>query len=172
MTLSPRFLIAAAFAAGIAGGFAAASLLRSDSVGDDYLRQLDARLERIEASRGALPPSTTVAAAFDSPALRREIRQMLQEELRAFASTGAGSASPAAKPEPPPPSAESVAATEQAHRLLEAAATARRWTDRDREQLRVLLPQLTNEQRQEILTSLIPAVNRGDIKVETTGSIY
>jgi hypothetical protein len=97
---------------------------------------------------------------------------MLQEELRAFAGSATSSASPATKPEPPPPSAQSVAATEQAHRLIEAATTARRWSERDREQLRVLFPQLTNEQRQEILTSLLPAVNRGDIKVETTGSIY
>ncbi|NOT58228.1 MAG: hypothetical protein HOP18_26795 [Deltaproteobacteria bacterium] len=66
-------------------------------------------------------------------------------------------------------SPENQVAYQGASAVVRTAIAAKRWTDEDRQALNDALSQLTKEQYQELMELLLPAINRGEIKVETAG---
>jgi hypothetical protein len=67
---------------------------------------------------------------------------------------------------------ENKAAYQSASSVVRTALTAKRWTDEDAHTLRVTMGQLTREQHDELMELLLPAINSGEIKVETTGPVF
>lgn len=163
-------LLLVALCAGLAG-FLGGRLYQNDAA----LRRLEARLIPAAAEvpgPAAVTPVIPVGAApalsIDEVALRREIRQVLQEELRSLDREARVAAENTPK-EPQPPSAEANAALRDSHRLLQTAIRAHRWTDRDVTELRALMSQLTEAQRDEVRATLVPAINRGELTMEISG---
>ncbi|NOK34046.1 hypothetical protein HMI49_12665 [Corallococcus exercitus] len=160
-----------------AAGFAAAAWLgpaEGRAVRSDALERQEARLEealrKLEAcppAAEALPLRTTVAV--DTAGLREEIRQILKEELRAATSAPTPSAP---EPRPPEPTPQSVAAFNQGRGLVENAVATGRWSEAQRQELRSLLSQLTPEQRQEIIRTLVVSINSGKVKVDVVGAPF
>jgi hypothetical protein len=52
---------------------------------------------------------------------------------------------------------------------VQYALTVGRWTDDDAQALQAALPYLTQDQTMEVSEMLLPAMNRGEIAVETNG---
>jgi len=67
---------------------------------------------------------------------------------------------------------ENRAAYQSASAVVHAAVSAKRWTEDDAHTLREALGQLTKEQHQELMELLLPAINRGEVAVETPGSLF
>ena len=124
--------------------------------------------------RAALPASErslpTMAAPQqtidDEAALRGEIGAILRDELGKARPETERVATVAATP----PSQESLIAHEQSQSLVARAVSVRHWTRDDAETLRRLLPHMTDEQRDEAFHTLLPAINRGEITLDFTGS--
>jgi hypothetical protein len=55
----------------------------------------------------------------------------------------------------------------EAETIVNNALIAKVWTDADRKQLHVRLRNLTREQRRDLMRSLVPAVNSGQLDLET-----
>jgi len=171
-----------------------------EAVPDEYgqiLRQTHARLDRVEqtlttlagavgdaiqasarleehSARSAEPVRSTPQALPSEQALRQEIAQILREELwNVLAAAGAGADGvqaedmAAAKVLDTP---QNVEAYTRAHEVVRGALASRYWADDDAQELRQSFASLTNAQREEILQILFPAINRGEIAVETSGS--
>jgi hypothetical protein len=109
--------------------------------------------------------ATYVAApAIPAESIRSAVRDALREERHE-----ACAPAPAPPPPPPPPEPD-PAALDSGRALVSAALAARRWGPDETADLRALLPQLSDAQRAELLRTLLPAVNRGEIEVN--GSIF
>jgi hypothetical protein len=74
-----------------------------------------------------------------------------------------------ARAPPAPPSPQSEAAHAQSLELLSAARDRRHWTSEDASALHRLMPQMTQEQCDDILHTLLPALNRGEITADFAG---
>lgn len=112
----------------------------------------------------------TVVAALGSAegaALRAELARIIRDELRGGKAEVAAQAPTKAAPDEA--SSESVAATADAHRLIESAMGARRWTDREAEAMRQLMPAMTDAQRDEITHRLLAAINTQALKLDVAG---
>jgi hypothetical protein len=125
----------------------------------------DVEPRRLQAQPDARPFLVAAAAIPDSEGVRRDVRQILREELRAFVAQRpelGSSSAPATTP-----TRQNEEAMSQAQVMLQAATGKRTWTRDDARALRQLMPQLTADQQQEVMHTLIPLLNAGDIKVET-----
>jgi hypothetical protein len=69
-------------------------------------------------------------------------------------------------------SPENHAAYQSVSAVVRAAVAAKRWTDEDAQDFRATLGRLTKEQHQELMELLLPAINRGEVTVETSGSLF
>jgi len=170
------FLVAAVSAAG--GVFAGRSSAHAAALDGRRLEQslgrLDRRLQQIEES-GAGPPCTGSAVAFavDSPALRGEIRQVLAEELRATLAGVRGGRDPGGSSGAAAQAAEEMriaqarsAALDRGHELLDGARSTRTWSAQQAQEMRSLLPDLSDEQRTALVDELLGAVRSGDLTAE------
>jgi hypothetical protein len=108
---------------------------------------------------------------IDQQQLAAEIRAVVREELARNHNEA-----PAPNQEPPPaaalPTVEQVTAQDQAHAVVDGARRSGHWTEEDRAQLRQQLPQMSDAQRDEVLTTLIPAINRQEIKIDVRGAPF
>ena len=66
---------------------------------------------------------------------------------------------------------ENINAYREAQDLVSFAINEGVWTDEDVHELRSALPHLTTEQRTEVLQTIIPAINAGEIVVESSGPL-
>src|SRR5437870_4216581 len=159
------------------------------TAGNEYvqaLHQNTARLDRIEravtaltgavgdtARAGANPQGRLAGALPSETALRQELARILREELRGvLAAVGGGEDGARAKEMAAAKvlnTPENIEAYAKAHDVVRVALAARRWTDEDAQDLRQALASLTDDQREEILQLLFPAINRGEIVVDTKG---
>jgi hypothetical protein len=169
--------------------FVSSPATKSEAVLDEYaqiLRQSQARWDRIERTLTTLAGAAGGAARAGSSlkgcsaealpserALRQEISQILREELwNVLTAAGAGTDGARAKELAAAKilnTPENIEAYAQAHELVRAALSSGYWTDENVQELRQSLAYLTDEQREEILRILIPAINRGEVAVETSG---
>jgi len=159
----------------------------TDEIGK-YVRSLQQHAEQLakieqtlatltQAAQGAASASfvsdrrqTTTASA--SGMLRQEIAQILRDELRSLHVAGNDGNSSSAEESSATEilnTPENIEAYTQAHEVVRVALSTRRWTDEDVEALWQTFAFLTNEQQKEMLQTLIPAMNRGEIAVETSG---
>jgi hypothetical protein len=135
-----------------------------------------ARLTERTASRAL--ERTVVAAppiAISEAAIRAAVAEAVREELRAQTRTGARPATvtpaePAIREARIAP--ESVEALESSRVLVSGAIAAHRWGPEEAAELRGQLGLLTELQRDEILHTLMPAINRGELQVSTTGALF
>src|SRR5262249_2479099 len=116
----------------------------------------------VEIRETALP-----APALDGAQLASLIRGVVREEM--------GRVQPAAtavqekEPVRAEPSVEQVEAHERGQDLVAAAQRTGHWTSEDRHQLRALMSQLSATDRDDLLHTLIPAINRQEVKVDLVG---
>jgi hypothetical protein len=128
-----------------------------------------AALERGAPDQGA-PSSTEGDRAAPPPALPLDqLRSVLREEIdRALDGHRAAQEDPQA-PAKPPATPEQTAAFGRAADLLHGARDRQHWTEQDRDKLRSLLPQLAPQDLAEVLHTLVPALNRGEIQIDFKG---
>lgn len=141
---------------------------------------LAARLDRLEEKLDALQPTAlfaTSSGAGGQPAVGNasleQIAAVLRHELersghQAPASEEQARAEQAAVEAKP----ENAPAQARAERVVSQALAARRWTQEDAQALRESMSALSAEQTDALLERLIPAVNRGEVTVEESGSLF
>jgi hypothetical protein len=129
------------------------------------------------ASRAQPAPPVAVVAAR-SPAERApiivadrglsetDLRRVVQEEL------SVGGRADSAALAPPAASPGDRAAFDAAMRRVSLAIAQRRWTRDDAEGLGRALETTSPEQRTAILHTLIPALNRGEVKLTYRGELF
>jgi hypothetical protein len=124
----------------------------------------------------AKPDGHVVATLPGETVLRQEVNRLLREELRdVLAAVGAGEAQAQGEEveaEETEQTQENKEAFDTAYDIVGNALTVGRWTDDDGHSFRHALTSLTGKQQEELLELLIPAVNRGEIKVETVGPLF
>jgi hypothetical protein len=153
---------------GGAGGFGAA---RARSSEDKALRrelgEVIAALREHDDARGPSwgPPAAATVAAFDAPALRAEISRIVREAIREGAPPAERAATPP-RVEPTPDNFDALASGQQ---ILDTALARKVWTQADGQDFKALLARVTPEQREELMTALLPALNRGDLKPDFAG---
>ena len=74
-----------------------------------------------------------------------------------------------APPPPPEPMPENLEAAETAHRTIRAAIEIKRWTEADRAKVRLLMPQMTDAQQDEIRRELARAINSQELHPDVIG---
>jgi hypothetical protein len=156
--MSPKVLLPIGMMSCVALGFAVA---RWSSAAPPPANRAEAAMPA--ATVAMRPVTISTSGRVDEAALRGVVRDVLREELR--------SAQPAAAPAPPSPlpTAASVDAHDKGLELVQSARARRHWTSDDVAAMRHLLPQLTQEQREEVFHTLLPAFNRGEIAVDVHG---
>lgn len=77
-----------------------------------------------------------------------------------------------AREAPVEPSAEQLAARDDGMALVAGARNAGRWTQEDRQRFRQLMVKLDAKEREELLSTLIPAMNRQEIKPDVNGEPF
>ena len=112
---------------------------------------------------------TSEVHELDRVALRAEIREAVRLAMPSCESHAVVAAPVLV---PATPTAEGDDAFERGQSLVTAAQSARRWTDKDRTELRPLMAQMSDDQRGQILASLLPMVNRGEVAVEVEGAPF
>jgi len=100
---------------------------------------------------------------------RGALRQVIREELSAALDDRDANAAAANEPEPEAPTEANLAATKRAHAVVASARKAGEWTKADAKALRAEFKQMNDAQREELITTLFPAINRGEIKVRYRG---
>lgn len=109
--------------------------------------------------------------AVNDDKLRQDIARILQDELRlALAETNSEvehARFEDARLQDILNSPENREAYQGAQDLVQFALTTKRWTENDAQALRAALTHLTQEQAAEVFEQLIPAINRGELVVET-----
>jgi hypothetical protein len=105
------------------------------------------------------------------PALRDAIHDAVQDELRdALAERDALAPAPqVADAAPAEPTPDEVAAAAHAHAMLADARTTGRWTRADGNALRAAMRDLTRAQRDELMSALYVAINRGELTPDFNG---
>ena|SRR5215510_846334 len=99
-----------------------------------------------------------------------ELRRVVKEELAASGLDQGGRS--AREPVQPAPPSANPAAFDQGMRRVNQAIAQRQWTPDDAAALDHTLETASPEQRAEILHTLIPALNRGDIKLTYRGALF
>jgi len=133
----------------------------------DETRRLAERFESVEqicnrSIRSSAPVAGNQPNAFLAP------EQV--ERLSAAVATRVTEANAPAPPAEPTP--ENFAAEEQANQRVSAAIGAKHWTQADQAQLRLLIPQLTDEQRSELTHRIVIAINRQEMTLDVRGPIF
>ena len=119
---------------------------------------------------------TQVAVQANDDASRQALARIIRDEVRqavADASPEAQRAREEALAEAEVlASPENRAAYQSATDVVQAAVAAKRWTEEDKEDFREAFGLLTNDQRMELMNTLAPAINNGEVKVEVTGPLF
>lgn len=99
----------------------------------------------------------------ETPSASREERQ---PPAPAPMPPGGGAAGASAAAEPPTVTEQQQHALDAQARLLDQAIEAGVWTDQDVEMMRILLPRISPEQRQDAFTAVSRAINQGQLELE------
>jgi hypothetical protein len=127
-------------------------------------------------TKGSLPKTTCTSSQSNEHNSRQAIAQIIREELQHALLRG--------NPENQQARAEEIAVAQALHSpenraayqsaaaVVHTALVTGRWTDEDGRIFRDAFVQLTNDQRTEVMELLAPAINRGEIVVETSGPLF
>jgi hypothetical protein len=102
------------------------------------------------------------------PATQETIRAMLRGEIEAALDERAAAAGEAASAAEAPSEA-AFEATERGHAVIRAALETGKWTREDAAALRAQLIAATPAQREELLSTLFPLLNRGELVSDFRG---
>ncbi len=129
-------------------------------------------LER-SGTPGVHPEPTCATAQSGDSVTQQALSKIMREELRQALAQWSPDSQQARAQEIATAqlrnSPENRAVYQSASDVVRTAVAAKRWTDDDAQTLREAMWQLTKEQYLELMEILIPAINRGEIKVETAG---
>ena len=125
------------------------------------------------SSAKALPPAVAApavraAVAIDQTALRAEVGRIVAQECRRIGGGDAAPSSAVPAPAPPQPTAEQLDAQDQAQDLVTRALAAGVWDADHVLALRALIPQMTSDQRDQVLGALFRALNDGRLRTTST----
>lgn len=132
-------------------------------------------LEPAPTQARACPPSgLPTEVVLDIAAVQGAVRAVVREELQPLMTSRCATPEPirGSAPPPPPRPAESGEALKSAQRVVLDAISTRSWGEPQVQTLRQLLPLLDAAQREEVFNSLFPAINNGEIEVNTEGPIF
>ena len=127
---------------------------------------------------GAAPAASRTAGSSARTLDQRQldaIRRAVRDEVNAAIAERDAEHSaeePPAADESTPETPGNLAAAASAQALVEAARRSRRWKREDAASLRSAIAKMNAAQRDEILSTLIPAVNRGEIKPDYPGFLF
>ena len=154
----------------------------ADSQHDQRLGQLEQTVTaltqalQVNQTQDARPEPTRGAVQANDEGSRQALAQIIREEVRqavADASPEVQQAQEEAIAEAQIlNSPENRAAYQSASSVVTTAVAAKRWTEEDKETLRFAFGLLTNNQRMELMNTLAPAVNGGEVKVEVIGPLF
>lgn len=130
-------------------------------------------LHATQANPAPSEPTRETASPTESPRrlahlIRKEIRQAMANESpdnRRAREEAEVVAQVLASP-------ENRAAYASATQVVAGAVATRRWTEEDKVAFRAAFSHLTNEQRAELMRTLAPAINRGELQVEIRGPLF
>lgn len=129
--------------------------------------QLESRSEKNSAPRETVFASCN--ALVDPGVLRDAIRSALAEAPVTPAAKYGADAAPA---KAPVVSVESRVAQQTADAVVTRALSAHVWGKEDVAEMRGVLPQLDPQQTQAMMSRLLPAINRGEVKLQTDGPLF
>jgi hypothetical protein len=154
----------------------------TDSQPDHRLGQLEQAVTaltqalQVKQTDTLAPAPTQVTVQANDEGSRQALAQLIRDEVRravAEASPEAQRAREEALAEAEIlASPENRAAFQSASDVVNTAVAAKRWTEEDKEDFRAAFGLLTNNQRMELMNTLAPAINNGEIKVEVTGPLF
>jgi hypothetical protein len=156
--------------------FAGGRALAPAGAGKDVVAQLrDQRAEllalndKLDALAGS--PRGSAGCRVDLAAIRGEVRTALQEQLPA--KEGAGTDADVDQPEAErQPSEENIRAFDIGRRVVDQALSSGNWGQSQADQLRAAVPNLDDEQRQDLLSRLVSAINRQEVSVRVNGPLF
>ena len=131
---------------------------------------------QVRQSRDVQPEPTRVTVPANRDVSRQDLAQLIREEIR--------NAVAKENPEAQRAREEAIAeaqilnspenrtAYQSASSVVRTAVAAKRWTEEDKETFRAAFGALTNNQRMELMNTLAPAINNGEIKVEVIGPLF
>lgn len=126
--------------------------------------------ERAGAPSLPMPMPFTASASVDEARLEATVEKAVRAELRrAQADHDAKSK---ADDEAAPASREQVAAATNANHVIHTATVAGRWTRSDASELGGLFASMHQEQQQQVVSTLVEAINSGRMKVEVDGAPF
>jgi hypothetical protein len=155
-------------------GFAAGRGTAPASPQDEVLlalKEQSARMDALSARVAGGGGRCAAASPVDPVMIRAEVARAVREELAA-SPKASGQARTEPPAERPPPAPESVAAAEQATRLVDAALQRRQWGDEQAREVRRLMARLDDEQRRALLIRISTAINTRQVEVTTRGPPY
>lgn len=127
-------------------------------------------------TKNARSEPTRVAAHASDENSRQALAQLIRDEIR----RAVAEASPEARRTREEAlanaevlnSPENHVAYQSASDVVHAAVATKRWTEEDKETFRDAFLRLTNDQREELMDILAPAINRGEITAEVNGPLF
>lgn len=123
-----------------------------------------------ELSRGGTAPARGLSEADVQRVIRQELAAMPARSTAADAASDRGATSEEGEPAPLSPAA--TAALHSARDRIERAHTTSQWRPEDAAALATTLELLPPAQRDELLSTLVPALNRGEIQLTYSGPIF
>jgi hypothetical protein len=165
---------------GLLGGGAIFALAIGQYSLSRHLEKIEATLERLAdandvSNREEGQPRLAYQLRSGGGVTKDELRAILREEFQASRSAAppavAAEEGPA-KPAPATAPPESIAAYQSAQRVVQNAVSARVWGEKEAAEMRSLIPQLTPEQLQAIHSTLLPAVNSQQVRVQIQGPLF
>ncbi|HLL53202.1 MAG TPA: hypothetical protein VK447_06645 [Myxococcaceae bacterium] len=154
-------------AAGFAAGRSTAPARNQDEV-LNALKEQTARMDALALRMASGGGRCAVAAPLDPAAVRAEVARAVREELAPSPDKPVRPRDEA-REEKPSPSPESLAAAEQAGRLLDTALQRKQWGEEQAQEFRRLMIPLDDEQRRALLIRITTALNSGQLEVTTRG---
>jgi hypothetical protein len=129
------------------------------------------------ATRAGSPDLRPAMRASVDPELRDAIRDVVRGELKAALAEHDAvlvqhAQAAAAAADEPDPGGDERAAVARGHALVDAASASGRWTRNDVDALSDAMVRMTRAERDEILSTLIPSINRGEIKPDFAGPLF
>jgi hypothetical protein len=152
--------------------------LRADQQFAQLEQAVTALTHSLERSNppGVRPEPTCATAQANNNVTQQALTKILREELRQALAQWSPESQQARAEEIANAqlrnAPENQAAYQSAAAVVRAAVAGRRWTAEDGQILRETMGQLTAEQHQELMALLLPAINRGEIVVETVGPLF
>jgi hypothetical protein len=140
---------------GAGGGYVLGSLRAQPQTSAPVVRRQAERSPVVVADRGLT---------------EADLRRVVKEELAA-GGLGQGGGS-AREPVAPAPAPANPVAFDDGMRRVNQAIAQRRWTPDDAAALDRALEAASPEQRAAILHTLVPALNRGDVKLTYRGAVF